>query len=144
MRSAMEREDVLSWVCLITLLLLWILCLHGTLALRKKLPPLKASFLRGGLLLFAASFLLVLLLRIAAISLLLDPEDPYAAFEDRKGAQLVAVSAQDGNRLSGTPLACPPVFDGMIAASGRLFASLRDGTVVSLARVSHQTSAATP
>jgi len=62
----------------------------------------------------------------------LDPEDPYAAFEARKGAKLVAVSAKDGEKLSETPLHCPPVFDGMIAAAGRLFASLRDGNVVCL------------
>ena len=64
---------------------------------------------------------------------LLDPEDPYAAFEDRKGARLVALSAEDGSKLSETRLACPPVFDGMIAADGHLFASLRDGSVVCLA-----------
>jgi len=62
-----------------------------------------------------------------------DAEDPYAAFEGRKGAKLVAVSAKDGNVLRETPLESPPVFDGMIAAGGRLFASLRDGSVVCLA-----------
>ncbi len=62
-----------------------------------------------------------------------DAKDPYAAFEARKGARLVAVSAEDGKQLSQTPLESPPVFDGMIAASGRLFACLRDGTVVCLA-----------
>ncbi|MFH1716588.1 MAG: PQQ-binding-like beta-propeller repeat protein [Planctomycetota bacterium] len=63
----------------------------------------------------------------------LDPQDPYAAFEGRKGARLVAVSAADGKKVSEMPLESPPVFDGMIAASGRLFASLRDGSVVCLA-----------
>ncbi|MFH1264122.1 MAG: PQQ-binding-like beta-propeller repeat protein [Planctomycetota bacterium] len=63
---------------------------------------------------------------------LLDPEDPYAAFEGREGAKLVAVSAADGEQLSATQLDSPPVFDGMIAAAGRLFASLRDGSVVCL------------
>ncbi len=62
-----------------------------------------------------------------------DGKDPYAAFEARKGARIVAVSAKDGSRLSETRLECPPVFDGMIAAGGRLFASLRDGSVVCLA-----------
>ena len=61
-----------------------------------------------------------------------DPDDPYAAFEDRRGARVVAVSAKDGKNLSQVELEYPPVFDGMIAASGRLFASLRDGTVVCL------------
>ncbi|MGD8500342.1 MAG: PQQ-binding-like beta-propeller repeat protein [Phycisphaerales bacterium] len=63
----------------------------------------------------------------------LDSKDPYAAFEGRKGAQIVAVSDKDGKKLSETPLEYPPVFDGMIAAGGRLFASLRDGSVVCLA-----------
>ncbi len=64
---------------------------------------------------------------------LLDEKDPYAAFEGRKGARVVAVSAKDGKQLSETQLESPPVFDGMIAAGGRLFASLRDGSVVCLA-----------
>jgi len=62
----------------------------------------------------------------------LDPQDPYAAFEGRKGARLVAVSPDDGKKLSDTPLESEPVFDGLIAADGRLFASLRDGSVVCL------------
>ena len=63
----------------------------------------------------------------------LDTKDPYAAFESRRGARLVAISAADGKKLSETPLECPPIFDGLIAASGRLFASLQDGSVISLA-----------
>jgi outer membrane protein assembly factor BamB len=62
-----------------------------------------------------------------------DPKDPYAAFEGRRGAQVVSVSARDGSQLSTTQLESPPIFDGMIAAGGRLFASLRDGSVVCLA-----------
>jgi outer membrane protein assembly factor BamB/SAM-dependent methyltransferase len=64
---------------------------------------------------------------------ILDSKDPYAAFEGRDGARLVAISANDGKKLSETPLECSPVFDGMIAANGRLFACLEDGSVVSLA-----------
>lgn len=62
-----------------------------------------------------------------------DSKDPYAAFEARKGSHLVAVSAADGNKLSEMLLEFPPVFDGMIAAGGRLFVSLEDGSIVSLA-----------
>jgi len=69
-----------------------------------------------------------------------DEKDPYAAFEARKGASIVAVSAKDGKKLSETPLDCPPVFDGMIAARGRLFASLRDGSIVCLAGKTQQFS----
>ncbi len=63
---------------------------------------------------------------------ILDPKDPYASFEGRLGGQVVAVSASDGSKLSKTELDSPPVFDGMIAADGRLFATLRDGSVVCL------------
>jgi len=69
-----------------------------------------------------------------------DEKDPYAAFETRKGASVVSVSAKDGKKLSETPLDCPPVFDGMIAARGRLFASLRDGSVVCLTSKNQQFS----
>jgi len=62
-----------------------------------------------------------------------DEDDPYAAFEGRKGARLVAVSAADGKELSAIELQSPPVFDGLIAANNRLFASLRDGSLVCLA-----------
>ena len=64
-----------------------------------------------------------------------DSKDPYAAFEARRGAKLVAVSAKNGKELSETALEYPPVFDGMIAANGCLFASLRDGSVVCLAGI---------
>ena len=62
-----------------------------------------------------------------------DKKDPYASFEGRKGARLVAVSAADGKKLSELALDTPPVFDGMIAAAGRLFVALEDGSLVCLA-----------
>ncbi len=62
----------------------------------------------------------------------LDPQDPYAAFEGRKGARLVAVSARDGAKLSERAIEAPPVFDGLIAAGGRLFMALEDGSLVCL------------
>jgi outer membrane protein assembly factor BamB len=71
-------------------------------------------------------------LYVAGAPDVLDEKDPYAAFEACKGAKLVAVSAEDGKQLFETALEYPPVFDGMIAANGCLFASLRDGSVVCL------------
>jgi hypothetical protein len=62
----------------------------------------------------------------------LDLSDPYAAFEDRSGARLAAVSARKGTELSQMSLSSAPVFDGMAAAWGRLFLSLRNGDVVCL------------
>jgi outer membrane protein assembly factor BamB len=61
-----------------------------------------------------------------------DEDDPYAAFEGRAGGRLVAVSAADGAKRSEMRLKHPPVFDGMIAAAGRLVVCLHDGSVVCL------------
>jgi hypothetical protein len=55
-----------------------------------------------------------------------------AAFEGRKGALLMAVSRADGKRTSAYRLASPPVFDGMVAAGGRLFLAAMDGKVLCL------------
>jgi hypothetical protein len=41
-------------------------------------------------------------------------------------------SAADGKTLAEQPLDAPPVFDGLIAASGCLFLSTTDGRVVCL------------
>ncbi len=60
----------------------------------------------------------------------LDPKDPMAAIEGRRGAQLVTVSAADGTVRHAVSLATPPVFDGMIAAGDCLYATLIDGSVV--------------
>jgi hypothetical protein len=58
-----------------------------------------------------------------------DPDDPLAAFEDRKGGMLRIVDKADGRTVSEHQLASPPVFNGAAAAGGRLFLSLEDGTV---------------
>ncbi len=60
-------------------------------------------------------------------------EDPIAAWEGRAGGLLWAVSAQDGEKRAAYPLDAPPVFDGLIAAPGRLLFSATDGRVVCLA-----------
>jgi outer membrane protein assembly factor BamB len=59
----------------------------------------------------------------------LDPKDPFATFEGRRGGVLVSVSAADGEKLHEQKLDAEPVFDGMSATPGRLFISLRDGSV---------------
>lgn len=63
-----------------------------------------------------------------------DPEDPMAAFEWRKGGLLYAYSAVDGKELAKYELNSPPVFDGMIAANGRLYISTRDGRLLCMAK----------
>jgi len=59
----------------------------------------------------------------------IDPEDPLAALEGRAGALLWAVSSADGSKRAEYRLACPPVFDGLIAARGKLFLATVDGAV---------------
>jgi outer membrane protein assembly factor BamB len=59
----------------------------------------------------------------------LDPKDIMGAFEGRKGASLWAVSKTDGKKLAEYKLDFPPVFDGLIAADGRLFVVTTDGSV---------------
>ena len=55
--------------------------------------------------------------------------DPYGAFEGRLGGELRVISTQDGSEKTYHALKVPPVFDGLIAADGKLFMSLTDGTV---------------
>jgi outer membrane protein assembly factor BamB len=56
--------------------------------------------------------------------------DPLAAFEGRKGADLWAISALTGEKLSEIQhLKSPPVYDGLIVADGCLYISTSDGCV---------------
>jgi len=56
-----------------------------------------------------------------------------AALEGAEGSLLWAVAAADGKRLGQMRLPALPVFDGLIAAGGRLYLSTMDGRVVCLA-----------
>ncbi len=56
-----------------------------------------------------------------------------AALEGEKGGRLWVVSAADGARQAEYRLEAPPVFDGMIAAGGRLYLAGLDGAVRCLA-----------
>ncbi len=60
----------------------------------------------------------------------LDPEDVMGSFEGRKGAQLCSFSPETGKQLSKTKLDDLPVFDGLIAAGGRLFLCTQTGKVL--------------
>ncbi len=62
-----------------------------------------------------------------------NPEELLAAWEGKKGALLWAVSTDDGSRLAEYKLDSAPVFDGMAAANGRLYLSMKDGSVLCLA-----------
>jgi len=56
-------------------------------------------------------------------------DDPLAALEGRFDGKLWAVSTDDGDKLAEYDIASPPVFDGLIAASGKLYMVTRDGKV---------------
>jgi hypothetical protein len=52
--------------------------------------------------------------------------------DESRRATLMAISASDGAELARCPLDCPPVFDGMAAAYGRLYISMKDGSLLCL------------
>lgn len=58
------------------------------------------------------------------------PDDPTGALEGRKGAVLMAFDPADGKKLAQTDVTWSPVFDGMIAADGRLYISTTNGRIV--------------
>ncbi|HUV63930.1 MAG TPA: PQQ-binding-like beta-propeller repeat protein, partial [Sedimentisphaerales bacterium] len=65
---------------------------------------------------------------------IVDPKDPHAAWEGRKGGILAAFAAGDGKKLAQYKLPAPPVWDGMASAGGRLYISTSDGRIVCMGR----------
>ena len=53
---------------------------------------------------------------------------------DKRQVLLYAVSAEDGKKLAEYKLESPPVFDGMIAANGRLYISTQDGRLLCMGK----------
>ena len=70
---------------------------------------------------------------LAGVPDVIDPDDPLASFEGRKGASLVALRAETGETLSRIELDAPPVFDSLIAADHRLYLADRTGSVICFA-----------
>lgn len=60
------------------------------------------------------------------------PDDPWAAYEHRRGGKLLVFSATDGTTLTEHSLGSTPVLDGMAVAGGRLYVSTVDGKVTCL------------
>ncbi len=54
------------------------------------------------------------------------------ALTGKHGAKLVAVNKSNGEKVAEMELNAPPVFDGMIAAGGRLYMSTIEGAVICL------------
>jgi len=63
-----------------------------------------------------------------------DPGDPYGAWEGRKGGVLAAFSTTDGRHLSERKLNAPPTWDGMAAAQGRLYVACMNGQLLCLGK----------
>jgi hypothetical protein len=55
-----------------------------------------------------------------------------AAYEGEKGVFLRVVASADGKKVAEQKLSALPVFDGLSAAGGKLFLSLKNGSVVCL------------
>ncbi len=51
------------------------------------------------------------------------------AFEGRKGGVLSACDKTDGKTLWDYKLPSPPVFNGLVAANGRLYVAMQDGSI---------------
>ena len=61
---------------------------------------------------------------------IVDEDEPWAAYEGRRGGVLLAISAEDGKVLMNHALAAPSVFEGLSAARSRLFVSTADGKIL--------------
>ncbi|MFC1499216.1 PQQ-binding-like beta-propeller repeat protein, partial [Verrucomicrobiota bacterium] len=61
-----------------------------------------------------------------------DKEDPYGAYEGRKGGIVAAFAKDSGKKLTEFKIDSPPIFDGISIAGNRVYLSLKDGTLVCL------------
>jgi outer membrane protein assembly factor BamB len=79
-----------------------------------------------------------------SVKTLLDPKtqkklaEQSAAFEGERGALLIAVSLDNGEKLAAYRLDFIPRFDGLIAADGRLYISTLSGEVLCLSSTQGQ------
>jgi hypothetical protein len=61
-----------------------------------------------------------------------DDAEARASFAGQEGVLLRVVSTTEGRPISETQLSAMPVFDGLSAAGGSLYISLKNGTVLRL------------
>ena len=59
----------------------------------------------------------------------IDPKEPWAAYEGRRGGVLLTISATDGKILSRRKLHAAPIPDGLTLAGGRLLVTTSDGKI---------------
>ena len=60
----------------------------------------------------------------------IEPADTWAAYEGKRGGQLLALSAVDGKVTAKYALESPPILDGLAVSRGRLLISTIDGKVL--------------
>jgi outer membrane protein assembly factor BamB len=65
---------------------------------------------------------------------IVDPKDPLAAFEGRKGGVLYVLDTTTGKTLAEHELPSPPVFNGVAAARGKLYLADEAGAVTCFGR----------
>jgi outer membrane protein assembly factor BamB len=61
---------------------------------------------------------------------MLDPDQPWAAYEGKRGGRLFALAAGDGARLAELKLDAAPVYDGLAIACGRVYLSTVSGNLL--------------
>jgi len=59
----------------------------------------------------------------------LPPDDPWGGLEGRAGGKLRILESETGTPVRKVDLDAPPMWDGMAVASGRLFVTMKDGSV---------------
>ena len=60
----------------------------------------------------------------------LDPKEPWAAYEGRRGGILYALATGDGVQQAQMTLEAAPVYDGMAVAGGRVYLATVNGTLL--------------
>ena len=63
---------------------------------------------------------------------IVDPDDPLASFQERKGGVLRVVSNSSGNKLTEMKLESPPVLNGIAVANEQLIITQRNGKIISV------------
>lgn len=69
------------------------------------------------------------LLFVAGFPDVVDPKDPLSAFEGRKGGVLSVCNKKDGETLWESVLPALLVFNGFVAANGRIYVATQDGSI---------------
>ena len=61
-----------------------------------------------------------------------EAEEPYDVLAGKTGGTLLAMSADDGKTMGRCKLPAPPVWDGLAAVAGKLYACTMDGRIICL------------